>query len=636
MSSPNTWDQTPNESEANSLTPQNLNALTEESEPKPNETLNGVSFKEAMEAQAATAEQDLQTQLRVKREKTVKDGAADLEWAKKTAEVVVSDGHTGTEAVELLQNAWSEEFQFGQPLSKGLAEEYIQKAQEAQGPQRRGAFQRGEVLDVAMPTFLLDGFVRNGATNALVAQAKVGKTMFEFGLIGALARGDETFLGRRLSPSRRGKNCPPVYIVANDQNLADHCYILQREGLWEGKGVIENEYGEPDRVQGTFKEPIAALWDSGCDCGLTHEYIDKYVAMAAQHKESIWIFDCYTSLLGLGTEENTSQFGDMARYLQQAFSRPGINATVIVAHHANASVSGGSAGQASSGHKSFGRSFSHLTLMNYLTQTVEGQTRSDHRIMISSLGRTGRDSVCAEIGDDGWILHGNADDLEREQARDRYIDKLGESSRGKCYWIIVGYSSRNQGVTRSMVRNDLAVLEKGMHEKARQQVDNYIRGLLKAGVLWEQPNALNGQGLLYAYGYGDDVSGVSGVSGMSEPVSGHENSVLTALKGLKGRQGHSPNGGQTKVDSFDTLETNERVGRPFNKDEWIGQPMEVFQGGEWKNHYRCCAASPHSIDVHQILSSGAPIKRKGLIPWEQVRPCTKTDQVVEHDDDDII
>ena len=111
--------------------------------------------------------------------------------------------------------------------------------------------------------------------------------------------------------------------------------------------------------------------------------------------------------------------------------------TLIVIHHANKSVAGGNATNASRGSNSLPAAASQLILMNWLRAPADGQMQSDQRVVLKTQGRAKSTTLLVELQDDGWISHGDGDEaLALEAAADAEEDLSGRQADMYDYMVL--------------------------------------------------------------------------------------------------------------------------------------------------------------------------------------------------------
>ena len=151
-----------------------------------------------------------------------------LRW-RNTADAVIKR----VELTESEQRNFLTELLNGEPTLK-QARELLEEAKERAMPQKRkAAYKPGERISINVTPWLVEGILREGVNNLLVALPKTGKSALSGAIVGALGKGLGSFLGRKIDG-----DCPEVHLVWPDMPPEDAVYILEREGLWEGLGVV--------------------------------------------------------------------------------------------------------------------------------------------------------------------------------------------------------------------------------------------------------------------------------------------------------------------------------------------------------------------------------------------------------------
>ena len=126
--------------------------------------------------------------------------------------------------------------------------------------------------------------------------------------------------------------------------------------------------------------------------------------IASVNPGALFLLDSYHACCApLGLEEAASSFDGPARQLAEALAPH--KATLAMIHHTNKSVSGGNATNASRGSNALPAAASLTILMNWFKQPAEGQTQSDHRVVLKTQGRAKGTTLLIELQDDGWIHH---------------------------------------------------------------------------------------------------------------------------------------------------------------------------------------------------------------------------------------
>ena len=179
-----------------------------------------------------------------------------------------------------------------------------------------------DVLDLSEPEWICEHLLMARCLNLIVALPKIGKTAFIIGLLGALFRQEDSFVGFRLVGP-----CPPVLIVGTDQPERDWARILQSSDL-----VRIDEDGNARLCD----PPIIGLAHSGCPWHLDDERIEKIAQKAEENPGLLIIVDSlHACSRPLGIGENAVEMADPVIGLMEAVGPH--KATVVVIHHANKS-----------------------------------------------------------------------------------------------------------------------------------------------------------------------------------------------------------------------------------------------------------------------------------------------------------
>ena len=263
---------------------------------------------------------------------------------------------------------------------------------------------RGEKMDTTPTPWAWEGVIMAGTFNLLVAPPKVGKSALMVGMISAWFHGEESYLGQPLHGV-----CPKVFIVGTDQPESDWHTLFQREGLVDRDGNMAG--------------PIEMLWHTGAPLHLTEGGIAHLGEIAAANPGALFLLDSYHACCApLGLEEAASSFDGPARQLAEALAP--YKATLAMIHHTNKSVSGGNATNASRGSNALPAAASLTILMNWFRQPAEGQTQSDHRVVLKTQGRAKGTTLLIELQDDGWLLHGDGESVMAAEAMQEASDEL--------------------------------------------------------------------------------------------------------------------------------------------------------------------------------------------------------------------
>ena len=142
----------------------------------------------------------------------------------------------------------------------------------------------GDKLKRAKAKWLWEGIIMASQINIILALAKTGKTLFILQFIAALMKGEESFLGKKLSAHDHSQH---ILICGPDMNEADWAECLDTSGLLINDKLIGNGQIELLTAENTFN-----LDDDG---------IDFIASKAQQHPGLIVLLDSYTKAMeGMG------------------------------------------------------------------------------------------------------------------------------------------------------------------------------------------------------------------------------------------------------------------------------------------------------------------------------------------------
>jgi hypothetical protein len=312
-------------------------------------------------------------------------------------------------------------------------------------------------LDPTPIPWMVEGLLRAGCLNLLVAPPKVGKTSFALNMIRHWADGAATYLGQRfLMP------CPPVLLVGPDMPEPDWAVMLQHEGLLADLRL---------------RAPLVDLFTAASTIKLDEEGIDMIATYAAAHPGLLVVCDSLKALAsGLGISENDQEIDEPIRALVAALEPHG--ATILLIHHAGKGRIGEGPEIASRGSSSIPAAASLLVGLNKMTR--QPGKPADPRVVLKTTGRCGMPlELLIQRTDAGWISHGDAAQVEAAAAiaeiEDRLSDRQAEALEAvRDRWDLDGLT------TDSMELAARLGLKGDAERKARSTLDQLARkGLLE-------------------------------------------------------------------------------------------------------------------------------------------------------------
>lgn len=496
------------------------------------------------------------------------------------------------EAVVLLHDLATE---IGFQASRQYCQALYVDARELPEPLRGGWYSEDDLRMHPEPD-LWGKLFMSESWNLVAAPPKVGKTSLVLHLAACVFRGDLECLGK------------PIY------SRFDHLVILgtdMPEHIWLSMLIREGLASRETRtVHGIDKSGISidkrvTLWPRGSEVNLSPKGISTMVGECAKHDHSLLLIDTYRSnVTDLGLDEKSSRLAEPLYAAQKAFAYAGTTVTAIVNHHTGKDVKGGSAATASSGSNALPGACDNTVLLNWLKPGLDGVEREDRRLVISSEGRNGSDSVVAEIvdGEDGplWKAHGDAG-LHR--ALEAFWERLeGLSGRQEeSYDLAANYAEQGRTISSEELAAHLN-LTKPKALRALKALER--RGLLR--VVQAPGGYLTGgrPPLLYSAVTEKDLElGVKYQKHVDNELTGKETfdrptveigTVVERLMGNTWKQGY------VVVDGADLHSI---------KVSKIGTPMVTYSSLRWELDVREATGSPFANPPQQDQSTNQ-------LPWE--------------------
>lgn len=300
------------------------------------------------------------------------------------------------------------------------------------------AIEPGTVVDerlLGKPGNLWGKLLVHGGINLLVSAPKVGKTALIMHFAGCVLRGEKECLGVAIE-----NPFDHLIIVGPDMQLCQWFALLQREGLADGPRL-------GDQV---------TLWDSASCISLSDQGILKIREQCEKHANSLLLIDTLSSSINsLDIDENRSEIARPIIGLRNALAPLRGSITTIVNHHSTKQGQGSSGTSAARGSGALPGACDATLMLNYFRQGIDGIERSDRRLVLSSEGRNGCQSLMAEMidTDEGvkWVSHGDGNSQ-------RTVEALWEAQDGLTHRQEEAYelASNFRAVDRLIDTTDLS------------------------------------------------------------------------------------------------------------------------------------------------------------------------------------
>lgn len=333
--------------------------------------------------------------------------------------------------------------------------------------QREGSLEplrKGDKLDRSPIQWAWEGILRYATSNMISALPKVGKTNLITQLLADWYQGKGQFLGRALHG-----HCPPIVIAGPDMNDGDWYAPLLRAGMVEEDGSIN--------------DPILALYTAKHRFSLDPDGIEKLVALAEETPGYLLLIDSYhAAIRGLGISEKDEALADPLIDAQQALAPYGI--TIIVVHHSGKGSTDGSATTASRGSTSLpGATSMNVSLSR--KQQDNPLKAADPKITIKAEGRSssGAVEILVEQTQNGWILHGNASDLDIADYVSEQLDELTTQQEDAIEDISQHWNATGQGMTPQQLADALNLGKS--NKDPRKAAQKILEALEKRGLVFK-------------------------------------------------------------------------------------------------------------------------------------------------------
>ena len=257
-------------------------------------------------------------------------------------------------------------------------------------------------------TWAWEGILMAGDSNLIAALPKVGKTSLMVDAIARWHHGASEHLGCNFHGP-----CPPVIICGTDMPRRRWLKLLLRFGLAEMRG--------PNQI-GLLKDgPIVGLFSQESPIYLDADGIGRMAELASEHPGALLLVDSYAKCTGpLGLKEASNDYAGPLGDLQDAIAPYG--ATSVVIHHSGHTRAGEGAVAACRGTTALPGAVSQVVALSWLNR---GKGSTDKRVVLQTEGRGGEPmQLLIEQQDGGWELHGDADEVFREQQMAEAEDDL--------------------------------------------------------------------------------------------------------------------------------------------------------------------------------------------------------------------
>lgn len=448
----------------------------------------------------------------------------------------------------------------------------------------------GERIAEEEGEWLWDGIIREGTSNLIIAEPKVGKSALMVQLIADIAKGKGECLGFACPSESR-----PVVLVGTDQPFSDWRHYFDICGLSSGDSS-------------TLPAPIVAAWTKNRPQYLNQKGVEEIATLCKEHPGAIVIVDSYfkcTSIMGI--EEISSLQSLPFVELETALSALETPPTLVVIHHSS-KAQGTSISSAARGHSSLASLPSQLVKLEWKSPNHSGDS-GDRRILLQCEGRRSPVSTLIEMTDNGMVRVEADPGEQLEEQQEQAESKLTSPQRSVLEYVRKRWyeSSAKVSTTEVVGRNGVDYVQKALKVFKRLQ----SLGLVKQAGSCTTVSGKGSESLwVPAEFFAEPIEkrGFTGFNGFSDPGKNHVNPGETTSDSPK-PLGITINK-QVNLQKHSLIPCEER-----------NVPVELFANGAWSNGWIALSlANPDSIEVTRLGNSS--LRRSNLRWGIDVRACT--------------
>ena len=333
---------------------------------------------------------------------------------------------------------------------------------------------QGGKLSFEEAPWLWENVLLKATSNLFVGPPKVGKSRLMCAVLGALVRGETSFLGQPLHPWPD----PKILIVGSDQPQRDWAICLKRAGLLY-----------PDR---SMHPSIISLFHKGAPLSMDEEGIERIAGYCTRYPGLIVLLDSYHALTSrLGLQECDASFADPCIDLTEALAPH--EATLLLIHHAKKRPGALRASEASRGNNALPGAVSQTLAISSLGDGDDNPlAQRDKRIKLMAEGRESAPiDLLIEQTNTGWIFHGSGEEVARQAAIQGVLDDLTDRQYKALKDLCGHYQSTKKGMDAVHLGNALG-LEVHATSKAREALQALERKHLIVEEGYQQSNGKRG------------------------------------------------------------------------------------------------------------------------------------------------
>ena len=448
--------------------------------------------------------------------------------------------------------------------------------------------------------FLWGDLLKARSFTMLSAQPKVGKTGFAVQLIGAVLRGDKSFLGQDITSD------------------IDHCLIIGPDmhmEAWVGQYMESAGLGPQAREDGrvVIDFPIT-IWGRGQKINLSSSGIEKIVGECRRHKHSLILIDDYRSVTrDLRLEESKAAFAQPIFNLMQAVEAASLHVTGLVNHHSPKSSDSSRIESVASGSNALSGAFDGLIHLSFASNKFCDQDKEPLFLVESANRGAMRNKLLVKRTENQqWRYLQKGDDWDRMQKFHEYMERLQPSSHKVLDCLA---TAKQQG--REIDTNEIASACNLEIYQARR----FLASMRHKGVVFmtkpAKPSPLGGK----TPACWSCIDEVSSYTSEQEPTT-QQNTTFTSPLALK-TPDVSSGFSETSVQGSQVAQKTEQTEQTENTGEdepVLHQPVERLLAGKWEPGWLISEFnSSHNITIVKV---GQPNYRIQNCRWmQEIRPA---------------
>mgnify|MGYP001160215456 FL=1 len=342
-------------------------------------------------------------------------------------------------------------------------------------------------LDIPDDQWGWESILVRGGLNLWTALQKVGKTNLVLQMLSLWSAGSDSFLGQAFCGP-----CPPVIIVGVDMGIGSWRGPLMATGLMETTTAFKYK----------IRPPVVKLFTREQPLYLDEKGTEALALLCQEHEKPLILIDSYAKVTApLGIDEFKPEAANPIYDLMSAVAP--YEATVVLIHHSSKSRAGERASNAARGSNALTAAVDQLVNLKWHSDKDD-----DHRVELHTEGR-GDKPIHLVIEQENrcqWMLHGNAQEINAKEAREKQKNQLNERQGKVLRAVNHAWEKEHREVYSRTLRQELEV-EFSQVKDAEKAARDTLDQLADKGLLDKRKTTLEGKGDVVLFRpYGADLS----------------------------------------------------------------------------------------------------------------------------------